>query len=118
MEKVLAESTDLAKYKFPEQDFLQEYYPDWVQLPWWFNGLKTLVSNHLNVWDEDKHRVIHYIKDKPWDVPPHTEKYFAHPYLRLNQWWWNAYYNDGDWRANGLERHALQQAQYAMALEE
>ncbi|KAJ3042624.1 hypothetical protein HDV00_006903 [Rhizophlyctis rosea] len=100
MEELLAGANDLEKYKFPEQDWLQEVYPDWVQLPWIYNGLKTIPLNHLNIWSEDEHRIIHYIKEKPWNLPPGHPDYASHRTARLNDWWWNAYHNDGDWQTD------------------
>lgn len=79
---------DLSRYPFPEQDLLNEIFDNWVQLPWYYNALKTLPTQHPQFWRDDQVRNLHYILDKPWQTPPaqdHT------PFARLNSWWWRCH---------------------------
>ena len=44
--------SDLARYPFAEQDFLNEYYDGrWQPLPYVYNALKTLPQQHPTLWD-------------------------------------------------------------------
>ena len=41
----------LSEFKFPDQDFLAEFFRDkWVSLGWQFNALKTMRYWHENIW--------------------------------------------------------------------
>jgi lipopolysaccharide biosynthesis glycosyltransferase len=64
MEKFLINKHDVRAYKFADQDFLNEYFPDFVQLPYIYNTLKTFKVSHKEIWDLKKIKNIHYILDK------------------------------------------------------
>ncbi|TPX32349.1 hypothetical protein SmJEL517_g04496 [Synchytrium microbalum] len=92
MNDFLSTTTDLTKYQFPEQDWLNEYFPDWVELPYIYNALKTMSIFHANVWNMDDVKNIHYIMEKPWDFTPEEPEFGKSPYVEykeLNQMWWN-----------------------------
>ena len=82
----LAEVTDLSRYPFAEQDFLNEYYDQrWQPLPYVYNALKTLPFQHPAMWDASAVKNIHYIIDKPWEkaLDP-ADRYYA-----VNKLWWD-----------------------------
>lgn len=93
-------------YSFAEQDFLNDYYSDtWIELPFHYNALKTLMVAHSPLWELPKVRNIHYILEKPWDEPlPQTctadclEQYpepcparSEDPYHGINRLWWRVF---------------------------
>ena len=81
----LAVLEDLARYPFAEQDYLNERYRGrWQPLSWVYNALKTLPTQHPDVWDGAAAKNVHYIIDKPWASPPDP----ASPYRALEQAWW------------------------------
>jgi alpha-N-acetylglucosamine transferase len=78
--------SDLSRYPFAEQDFLNEYYHQrWTQLPYIYNALKTLPQQHPLMWDGAAVKNIHYIIDKPWEKPLDP----ADRYFELNRLWWD-----------------------------
>jgi alpha-N-acetylglucosamine transferase len=82
----LAAVTDLSRYPFAEQDFLNEYYyRRWQPLPYVYNALKTLAFQHPSMWDSAEVKNIHYIIDKPWQgaLDPGDRYYEVH------QLWWD-----------------------------
>ena len=82
----LAQVTDLVRYPFAEQDFLNEYYHRrWQPLPYIYNALKTLPFQHPLMWDASAVKNIHYIIDKPWEkaLDP-ADRYYA-----VNKLWWD-----------------------------
>jgi lipopolysaccharide biosynthesis glycosyltransferase len=82
----LAEVTDLSRYPFAEQDFLNEYYDQrWQPLPYIYNALKTLPFQHPSLWDASAVKNIHYIIDKPWEKALDVED----PYYAMNKLWWD-----------------------------
>ncbi|AUX73024.1 glycosyltransferase family 8 protein [Erwinia pyrifoliae] len=82
----LAAMDDLTEYRFPEQDFLNQFYrARWRPLPWIYNALKTLPHQHPAVWQLARVKNIHFILDKPWQKPrDKTDRDFA-----LNKLWWD-----------------------------
>ena len=57
----------LASFKFPDQDFLAEFFVDkWLSVGWQYNALKTMRYWHENLWRDEEVRALHYIVDKPW----------------------------------------------------
>jgi lipopolysaccharide biosynthesis glycosyltransferase len=77
--------TDLTRYQFAEQDFLNEFFAGrWRPLPYVYNALKTLPHQHPALWNADEVKNIHYIIDKPWQgrtVP-------GDRYHELHELWW------------------------------
>ncbi|KAJ3103575.1 hypothetical protein HDU97_009995 [Phlyctochytrium planicorne] len=72
----------LAEFRFPDQDYLNYLYKDFVALSYKYNALKTLWKYHTDLWETDEVCNIHYILEKPWDVP-------GGDYELINGWWWN-----------------------------
>ena len=84
----LATVTDLSRYPFAEQDFLNEHFRGrWQPLPYVYNALKTLPFQHPGIWDADAVKNIHYIIDKPWQQPLDPDDRY-YPLTRL--WWQTA----------------------------
>lgn len=80
----LAALDDLSRYRFAEQDFLNERFAQrWRPLPYVYNALKTLPFQHPALWDPAAVKNIHYIIDKPWDKAPDP----ADRYHALDQLW-------------------------------
>lgn len=81
----LAALDDLSEYRFPEQDFLNQFYRQrWQPLPWIYNALKTLPDQHPAIWDRKRAKNLHFILDKPWQRPPDPQsRYYA-----LDKAWW------------------------------
>ncbi|TPX52650.1 hypothetical protein SeMB42_g01274 [Synchytrium endobioticum] len=93
MVAALSAKSDLSAYSFADQDFLNELFPGWIELPYVYNALKTLSVHHADVWRMDQVKNVHYILEKPWKVHPETnkEEFEASPYKTLNQIWWDVY---------------------------
>lgn len=82
----LSRMDDLSRYLFAEQDFLNDFYHQhWQPLPWIYNALKTLPSQHARIWDLSRVKNIHYIIDKPWSKAPDPD---SRDYT-LNKLWWD-----------------------------
>ena len=82
----LAELSDLSRYLFAEQDFLNDYYHQrWKPLPYIYNALKTLPFQHASMWKMGEVKNVHYIIDKPWEKRPET----GDRYYPLNKLWWD-----------------------------
>ncbi|KAJ3007374.1 hypothetical protein HKX48_009179 [Thoreauomyces humboldtii] len=99
LSSVLAKDSDLTRFLFPEQDFLNEVIAQdrWVLTPYVYNALKTLPSVHPDRWRWSDVCILHYILDKPWNEaepssldPPSSDQ--AESGLeRLNRIWWKAH---------------------------
>ena len=86
-------SERLGTYKFPDQDFLADYFHNnWMALGWQYNALKTMRYWHENIWRDDEVVCLHYIVDKPWAA--RVENGVAGYKGRdgeTHTWWWDAY---------------------------
>jgi alpha-N-acetylglucosamine transferase len=82
----LAGVEDLTRYPFAEQDFLNERFRGrWRALPYVYNALKTLPSQHPALWDRAAVKNLHFIIDKPWEsgLDPRSR------YHDLERIWWD-----------------------------
>ena len=89
MQAALAAS-DLSRFAFPDQDFLNEYFScAWEVLPYTYNATKGMYSAHRRggPWDLASVRNLHFTMAKPWDLRHPCHK----GYERLNQLWHAAY---------------------------
>ncbi|KAI6824162.1 nucleotide-diphospho-sugar transferase [Hortaea werneckii] len=89
-------SDKLSTYKFPDQDFLADYFRDrWMSLGWQYNALKTMRYWHPNIWRDEEVRCLHYIVDKPWAarVVNGVAGYRGKD-GETHSWWWREY---GEW---------------------
>ncbi|NIZ93606.1 glycosyltransferase family 8 protein [Kineococcus rubinsiae] len=83
--------TDLTRYQFAEQDFLNEFFAGrWRPMPYVYNALKTLPHQHPQLWDAAEVKNIHYIIDKPWEG--RTEP--GSRYHDLHELWWEVAEHD------------------------
>jgi alpha-N-acetylglucosamine transferase len=84
----------LGDMKFPDQDFLAEFFEDrFVSMPWRFNALKTWRYWHPNMWQDDSVICLHYIVDKPWAsriAGDGTAGYKGNDGV-THKWWWAEY---------------------------
>ncbi|TKA28903.1 hypothetical protein B0A50_03314 [Salinomyces thailandicus] len=86
-------SEKLGSYKFPDQDFLADYFRNrWMGLGWQFNALKTMRYWHENIWRDEEVRCLHYIVDKPWTmrVVDGVAGYRGQD-GETHTWWWRQY---------------------------
>ncbi|KAG0005795.1 hypothetical protein BGZ80_002382 [Entomortierella chlamydospora] len=112
----------LSQYTFPDQDLLNEVYAGrWRSIGYGYNALKTLSFAHSPIWKEDSvvppashlndaasvaadaNRVsaggsvmpvfnIHYILEKPWNVPDLDKaEQESNKFVEMYRWWWQAY---------------------------
>ena len=88
MEEYLKQHANIESYIFAEQDFLNEFFHDWLELSFVYNALKTLVVAHSDVWNITKIKNIHYIMEKPWEAHPSVCKNENDPYDDINRMWW------------------------------
>jgi lipopolysaccharide biosynthesis glycosyltransferase len=66
LKDALNSARSLETYKFPDQDFLNEFYRGrWIRLSYAYNALKTLRSAHPQMWNDKEIRIVHYILGKP-----------------------------------------------------
>ncbi|KDO22139.1 hypothetical protein SPRG_10957 [Saprolegnia parasitica CBS 223.65] len=56
------------RFVFSDQCFLNEAFPDFIDVPYVFNALKTLPIAHPRLWQLKEVKAIHYILEKPWHV--------------------------------------------------
>jgi inositol 3-alpha-galactosyltransferase len=88
----------LGEFKFPDQDFLAEFFRNkWMSLGWQFNALKTMRYWHTNIWRDEEVVCLHYIVDKPWAKRVGEDGVAG--YLGrdgvTHSWWWEEL---GSWR--------------------
>jgi len=89
----------LAEYKFPDQDFLADFfYNKWVSIGWHYNALKTMRYWHPDMWRDEEVSCLHYIVDKPWAkrVGPDGIAGYLGRDGETHRWWWKEF---EDWRA-------------------
>lgn len=97
MEKFLLNKKDVTCYKFADQDFLNEYFPDFKEIPYIYNTLKTFSISHADLWDLKTIKNIHYIADKPWDVTDiGSFEASENPFYTCYRLWWAVYLNLND----------------------
>lgn len=82
----------LSTFKFPDQDFLAEFFRNkWQSLGWQFNALKTMRYWHPRMWRDDQVVCLHYIVDKPWAARVKgdgTAGYRGND-GETHRWWWS-----------------------------
>jgi inositol 3-alpha-galactosyltransferase len=91
-------SDRLSTYKFPDQDFLADFFRNkWRSLGWQYNALKTMRYIHPNIWRDDAVVCLHYIVDKPWAsrVTADGIAGFKGKDGVTHAWWWDDY---ADWQ--------------------
>ncbi|KAK5711855.1 hypothetical protein LTR15_012199 [Elasticomyces elasticus] len=87
----------LSTYKFPDQDFLADFFHNrWASLGWQYNALKTMRYIHPNMWRDNEVACLHYIVDKPWvaRVSADGTAGFKGKDGVTHSWWWDEY---ADW---------------------
>ncbi|KAK8205266.1 hypothetical protein M8818_004978 [Zalaria obscura] len=95
----------LGEFKFPDQDFLAEFFRNkWMSVGWQFNALKTMRYWHPNIWRDEEVVCLHYIVDKPWAKRVGEDGVAG--YLGrdgvTHTWWWEDYEEwKGQREANG-----------------
>ncbi|PNS15549.1 hypothetical protein CAC42_808 [Sphaceloma murrayae] len=88
----------LAEFKFPDQDFLAEFFRNrWRSVGWQYNALKTMRYWHPNIWRDDEVVVLHYIVDKPWAkrIAEDGRAGYLGRDGETHGWWWNLW---GEWK--------------------
>ncbi|KAF2142868.1 glycosyltransferase family 8 protein [Aplosporella prunicola CBS 121167] len=97
-------TSKLAEFKFPDQDFLAEFFRGrWQSVGWQYNALKTMRYWHPDMWHDDEVVCLHYIVDKPWAArigPDGTAGYLGRD-GETHRWWWNEY---AAWQAERNEQ--------------
>jgi inositol 3-alpha-galactosyltransferase len=84
----------LSEFKFPDQDFLAEFFRNkWQSIGWQFNALKTMRYWHPKMWRDDEVVCLHYIVDKPWAgrVKEDGTAGYKGNDGETHTWWWNAW---------------------------
>lgn len=84
----------LSEFKFPDQDFLAEFFRNkWTSLGWQFNALKTMRYWHENIWRDEEVVVLHYIVDKPWAsrIGDDGRAGYLGRDGATHKWWWEVY---------------------------
>ncbi|KAI9811965.1 MAG: hypothetical protein M1826_002999 [Phylliscum demangeonii] len=90
----------VATFKFPDQNFLDEFFRNrWVAVGWQWNAVKTSYYWHRNIWRDDAVCALHYIVDKPWSKRIGGDGVAG--YLgrdgATHRWWWDVY---EEWEAD------------------
>lgn len=70
-----------------DQTFLQEFWPNWHGLPFFYNTLQYLYFNIPELWQWQNIRAIHFQYEKPWDRS-HGKVEQLKPLIDL---WWSIY---------------------------
>lgn len=84
-------SPRLSEYKFPDQDFLADFFQDkWMSIGWQYNALKTMRYWHPNIWRDNEVVCLHYVVDKPWTrrVGSDGVAGYLHRDGVTHTWWW------------------------------
>ncbi|KAK3117811.1 hypothetical protein LTR53_000499 [Teratosphaeriaceae sp. CCFEE 6253] len=84
----------LSEYKFPDQDFLADFFRNrWRSLGWQYNALKTMRYIHPDMWRDAEVVCLHYIVDKPWvtRVGADGTAGFKGKDGVTHSWWWAEY---------------------------
>ncbi|KAF2713986.1 glycosyltransferase family 8 protein [Pleomassaria siparia CBS 279.74] len=94
----------LEEFKFPDQDFLAEFFKNkWLSLGWQFNAIKTMRYWHQNIWRDEEVVCLHYIVDKPWTK--RVDEDGVAGYLGkdgvTHGWWWDELES---WRIEMVEK--------------
>lgn len=56
----IATDAAVASYRFPDQDFLADFFNGhFVPLPWFYNAIKKLRAVHPDMWRDDEVRNVH-----------------------------------------------------------
>ena len=88
-------NTDKLKdFKFPDQDFMTEYFRGrWQPVSWRYNAIKTMEYWHPNLWSDNEVAIVHYIVDKPWERRVREDGVAGHLGRdgKTHRWWWNLY---------------------------
>lgn len=100
----------LSEFKFPDQDFLAEFFTGrWMSVGWQYNALKTMRYWHTNIWRDDEVVCLHYIVDKPWTKRVGDDGVAG--YLGrdgvTHTWWWQEYEEWKNSRENGEDTEVL-----------
>ncbi|KAL9618570.1 MAG: hypothetical protein Q9160_006754 [Pyrenula sp. 1 TL-2023] len=94
MMQMFATGENIAKYKLPDQDFLNDFFQGkWQPLQWRYNALKTMRNWHPKLWDDDEVVILHYIVDKPWEKRIASDGIAGKRGLdgETHRWWWQLY---------------------------
>lgn len=60
MESAISTDPRVKDYRFPDQDFLADFFfGKWKPLPWFYNALKKLRGTHCQMWRDDEVRNVH-----------------------------------------------------------
>ncbi|KAF2086839.1 glycosyltransferase family 8 protein, partial [Saccharata proteae CBS 121410] len=87
----------LGEYKFPDQDFLADFFAgSWSSVGWQFNALKTMRYWHPGMWRDGEVVCLHYIVDKPWAARVGGDGRAGYKGMDgvTHGWWWEVY---GEW---------------------
>jgi inositol 3-alpha-galactosyltransferase len=92
--KFLDTNPSLRDFKFPDQDFLAEFFKGrWISIGWQYNALKTWKYWHPEMWRDEEVKNLHYIVDKPWAKKIETDGKAG--YLgndgATHSWWWKEF---------------------------
>jgi len=86
---LLSKINTLPSYDGGDQGFLNEYFAEtWTQLSFYYNAMESAYP--ASAWDLDKIKVIHFMKNKPWQHTQDSD--FETPHAKvLNNFWWQHY---------------------------
>ncbi|KAK5020011.1 hypothetical protein LTR60_000922 [Cryomyces antarcticus] len=108
----------LGQFKFPDQDFLAEFFRNrWVSVGWQYNALKTMRYWHPNMWRDDEVVVLHYIVDKPWAkrvAEDGSAGYLGRDGV-THGWWWDEYAGWEGTRENEGDKELVETAKKYVA---
>lgn len=102
----------LSEFKFPDQDFLAEFFRNrWMSIGWQYNALKTMRYWHPNIWRDEEVVCLHYIVDKPWAKrigPDGIAGYLSRDGV-THAWWWEVF-QEWEISKEGDENHDVLEA--------
>nr|POE56195.1 galactinol synthase 2 [Quercus suber] len=87
-------SDRLRDYKFPDQDFLADFFHNnWIALGWQWNAIKTMRYWHPTMWRDDEVVCLHYIVDKPWAARVTADGVAGYKGDdgETHRWWWREF---------------------------
>ncbi|RKP06333.1 family 8 glycosyl transferase [Thamnocephalis sphaerospora] len=87
--RTLAAHDDLEEFPFADQDLLNLHFEGRVlEMPYFYNALKTMRNCHSAIWDDNEIRCVHYILKKPWDANRNNPEDRDGPYGFVYKLWW------------------------------
>lgn len=94
----IASDPIVSTYRFPDQDFLADYFRGaFLPIPYIYNALKKHRQAHPKMWRDEEVKNVHYIHKKPWE-----SREVGTVDEETHGWWWAEWEQRKQDRAGGV----------------